>query len=107
MQTDRRHELAWGNFTFHGRVRPWDGLIGILRRSVCLSFCHSTYCHIIDAAQYWPRQNFIFFYGYLVGGETFVGNWRFAAADPNIPTWESAFVMSRRKDDEGDGDGDA
>ena len=50
--------------------------------------------------QSWPRQNFIFFYGYLVGNETFVGNWRFAALDPNVPTWESAFVMSRRKDDE-------
>lgn len=33
-QTDRRHALAWNNFTFYGRVRPWDGLIGILRRSV-------------------------------------------------------------------------
>ncbi|KXN84630.1 hypothetical protein AN958_12262, partial [Leucoagaricus sp. SymC.cos] len=80
--TDRRHALAWNNFTFYGRVRPWDGLIGILRRS------------------YWPRQNFIFLYGYLVGSETFVGNWRFAAKDPNVPSWESAFVMSRRKDSE-------
>lgn len=50
--------------------------------------------------QFWPRQNFIFFYGYLVGSETFVGNWRFAALDPSLPTWESAFVMSRRKDDD-------
>lgn len=50
--------------------------------------------------QFWPHQNFIFFYGYLVGSETFVGNWRFAALDPSLPTWESAFVMSRRKDDD-------
>ncbi|KAF9447852.1 hypothetical protein P691DRAFT_670651 [Macrolepiota fuliginosa MF-IS2] len=84
--TDRRHALAWNDHTFYGRVRPWDGLIGILRLSN------------------WPRPNPVFFYGYLVGDETFVGNWRFAALDPNIPAWESAFVMSRRVDDEGNDD---
>ncbi|KAJ3563282.1 hypothetical protein NP233_g9038 [Leucocoprinus birnbaumii] len=88
--TDRRHALAWNKFAFYGRVRPWDGLIGILRRSP-------------GDPQYWPRQNFIFMYGYLVNNETFIGNWRFAAHEPNLPTWESAFVMSRRKDEDGSG----
>ncbi|KAF7784923.1 hypothetical protein Agabi119p4_1088 [Agaricus bisporus var. burnettii] len=78
--TDKKHAQAWNQFTFYGRLRPWDGLIGILRRA------------------YWPTQSLLFFYGYLVGGERFVGNWRFAAVDPRSPTWESAFVMSRREE---------
>jgi hypothetical protein len=26
--------MAWGRFTFLGRVRPWDGLIALVRVSV-------------------------------------------------------------------------
>ena len=62
----------------YGRVRPWDGLIGILRVG-----------HL-------PSTNYLFVCGYLVGENNFVGEWRVAAADPLRPAWGSAFVMSRR-----------
>ena len=29
--------MAWGRFTFLGRVRPWDGLIALLRVPVRIS----------------------------------------------------------------------
>ncbi len=28
--------MAWGRFTFLGRVRPWDGLIALVRLPVCV-----------------------------------------------------------------------
>jgi hypothetical protein len=33
-QTDPNHGMAWGRFTFLGRVRPWDGLIALVRLPV-------------------------------------------------------------------------
>ena len=40
--------------------------------------------------------NNIFIFGYIVGENNFVGEWRVAASDPLTPTWGNAFVMSRR-----------
>lgn len=34
-QTDPYHSMAWGRFTFLGRVRAWDGLLALVRVSVC------------------------------------------------------------------------
>jgi hypothetical protein len=34
-QTDPYHSMAWGRFTFLGRVRSWDGLLALVRVSVC------------------------------------------------------------------------
>lgn len=28
--------MAWGQYTFLGRVRPWDGLIALVRLPVCV-----------------------------------------------------------------------
>jgi hypothetical protein len=44
------------------------------------------------------RLGNIFFYGYIIGGQNFVGNWRIAHEDASVPAWESAFTMSRRDD---------
>ncbi|KAJ7632731.1 hypothetical protein FB45DRAFT_913313 [Roridomyces roridus] len=77
--TDMRHGQAWNNFEFHGRLRPWDGLICLLR---------------VPAD---PRHGTLFFYGYIVGGHKFVGNWRMASHDPGMPAYESAFSMARRE----------
>jgi hypothetical protein len=33
-QTDHNHGKAWGQFTFLGRVRSWDGLIALVRLPV-------------------------------------------------------------------------
>ncbi|KAJ6453112.1 hypothetical protein C8R45DRAFT_1039644 [Mycena sanguinolenta] len=76
--TDLRHGQAWNHFEFHGRVRLWDGLITLLRVSPD------------------PRLGTLFFYGFLVGGHKFVGNWRVAGQDVGVPAYESAFSMARR-----------
>ena len=69
--------LAWGQkYTTYGRLRPWDGLVGLVRVG-----------HV--------PMNFMFIFGYIVGGRTFVGEWRVAASDPMRPAWGGAFVMSR------------
>ncbi|KAJ6548293.1 hypothetical protein B0H10DRAFT_2129417 [Mycena sp. CBHHK59/15] len=78
--TDLRHGQAWNHFEFYGRVRLWDGLIGILRVSPD------------------PRLGTLFFYGFVVGGHKFVGNWRVAGQDVGVPAYESAFSMARRDD---------
>ncbi|KAF4573635.1 hypothetical protein EYR36_008153 [Pleurotus pulmonarius] len=79
--TDPPHALAWHLFVFRGRIRPWDGLVGILRVSKDR--------YLGDA----------FFYGYIVGGKNFVGNWRNVGAetDAGVPAWEGPFSMSKRE----------
>ncbi|KAF9478896.1 hypothetical protein BDN70DRAFT_932997 [Pholiota conissans] len=71
--------LAWGQrYTTYGRLRPWDGLVGLVR-----------------VGRNPVNFIFIFIFGYVVGGGTFVGEWRVAASDPMRPAWGGAFVMSR------------
>ncbi|KAF9255649.1 hypothetical protein L218DRAFT_1033105 [Marasmius fiardii PR-910] len=77
-ETDNRHSQAWNHFTFHGRIRHHDGMVGILR------------C---------PRRagvGSIFFYGTIIGGQNFVGNWRVANVDVGTPTWEGAFSLGKK-----------
>ncbi|THV03830.1 hypothetical protein K435DRAFT_851434 [Dendrothele bispora CBS 962.96] len=33
-ETDKRHGMAWNPFKFYGRVRPYDGMVGLLRSPV-------------------------------------------------------------------------
>ncbi|KIL71274.1 hypothetical protein M378DRAFT_6075 [Amanita muscaria Koide BX008] len=78
--TDYSHGQAWHHYSYYGRVRPWDGLIGILRA---------------------PRnalQGTNILYGYVSGGKNFSGNWRWSPMDPLTPAWECAVVMSKRDD---------
>ncbi|KAL0952150.1 hypothetical protein HGRIS_008767 [Hohenbuehelia grisea] len=79
-RTDDTHGEAWNHFVYRGRIRPWDGFIGILRISRD------------------RRLGDIFMYGTLVAGQNFVGAWRIAHANPEMPAWESAFTMSRREE---------
>jgi hypothetical protein len=37
-ETDPEHANAWGNFRFYGRIRRFDGLIVMVRESVCIPF---------------------------------------------------------------------
>ncbi|KAF8893705.1 hypothetical protein CPB84DRAFT_1783210 [Gymnopilus junonius] len=78
-ETGRRHR-GWQDYRCYGRVRMWDGLVGILRFSRR------------------SETNAIFIFGYVVGDNNFVGEWRVAASDPLRPVWGSAFVMSKRRD---------
>lgn len=77
-----RHRAAWGHHEFYGRVRPWDGLVGILRRPANRN-----------------SRGYLFFYGYIVGGETWVGHWRFSNAEGAVLGYEGAFAMSKREDE--------
>ncbi|KAK7030845.1 hypothetical protein VNI00_013953 [Paramarasmius palmivorus] len=79
--TDERHGKAWNHYTFHGRVRSWDGCVGLAR------------------VPRDPTNGRLFFYGHLVGGgKNFVGNWRFAGSDPNMPAYEGALCMGKREE---------
>ena len=39
-KTDTNHGMAWGRYTFLGRVRSWDGLIALVRLPVRVSSRH-------------------------------------------------------------------
>ncbi|KAK0430892.1 hypothetical protein EV421DRAFT_1721055 [Armillaria borealis] len=79
-KTDDRHGQAWNHYTYYGRVRRWDGMIGILR--IAVSFRDR-------------RLGNLFFFGYLVDGKNFVGNWRITHEDPGMPAWAGPFTLSK------------
>ncbi|GLB43740.1 putative imidazolonepropionase activity [Lyophyllum shimeji] len=82
-EPDPAHAAAFHAFHYHGRIRPWDGLVLLVR----------TPARSEDA---FLGQTL--FYGYLVGRDTVVGNWRIKSADPGVPAWEGVWCMSRRED---------
>ncbi|KAJ6544648.1 hypothetical protein DFH09DRAFT_990484 [Mycena vulgaris] len=98
--TDLRHGQAWNHFEFYGRLRTWDGLIGILRVSVSAATRSVAVRDGLtgEVVQPDPRLGTLFFYGFIVGGHKFVGNWRLAQQDVGVPAYESAFTMARRDD---------
>ncbi|KIY65933.1 hypothetical protein CYLTODRAFT_445005 [Cylindrobasidium torrendii FP15055 ss-10] len=73
--TDLKHTRAWGAFTIAGRVRQWDGLIVLMRRSTLAT---------------------TIFYGYITNdGMSFSGNWRIGTGDPGMPALEGAFSLGK------------
>jgi len=86
--TDPRHAAAWGKWVWRGRVRKWDGLVGLVR---------SADNGPPGSGTGGPGK--IFFYGTLIGGRNLVGTWRLAHEDPRMPAYEGAFTLGR-KDDE-------
>jgi hypothetical protein len=103
-QTPPQHALwctGGQGYTFYGRVRPWDGLIGIMRvgavgRRVGLGVggADGGGEGVVEEEGLLMDTTFIF--GYLVGDGTFVGEWRVAGADPLRPAWSGPIVLSRR-----------
>lgn len=64
----------------------WDGLIALVRVP------RPTTGHENRSLGRWV------FTGYVVGAQNFVGTWRaLNNEDVGVPTWESAFCMSRRE----------
>jgi hypothetical protein len=80
-ETDLNHGMAWGRYTFLGRVRPWDGLIALVRLPA-------------DPSQ-WGRTRWVF-RGYLHYGKVLVGSWRGMTTDVESIPWEGPFVASKR-----------
>ncbi|KZT30073.1 hypothetical protein NEOLEDRAFT_1174412 [Neolentinus lepideus HHB14362 ss-1] len=78
-ETERVHGTAWGHYTFVGRVRPWDGLVCLVRRPT-----NANQAHLGPAV----------FRGY-VQGDNFVGQWRDLNSSLDVAAFECGFVMTR------------
>ncbi|KAF7332825.1 hypothetical protein MVEN_02387300 [Mycena venus] len=81
-ETDQRHGMAWYHYEFAGRVRPWDGLIGLVMRPRERTLGMPTY----------------FISGHLVGKDTFEGTWQMAVQDPLTPSWGGSICLARGED---------
>ncbi|KAJ7440737.1 hypothetical protein FB451DRAFT_124671 [Mycena latifolia] len=77
--TDPRHGMAWHHYEYAGRVRPWDGLIGLVMRPRDRTLGLGTY----------------FISGHLVGRDTFEGTWQIAAQDVLAPSWGGSVCLAR------------
>ncbi|KAJ7460324.1 hypothetical protein FB451DRAFT_1405555 [Mycena latifolia] len=77
--TDPRHGMAWHHYEYAGRVRPWDGLIGLVMRPRDRTRGLGTY----------------FISGHLVGRDTFEGTWQIAAQDVLAPSWGGSVCLAR------------
>jgi hypothetical protein len=77
------HGLAWGPWRYFGRVRPWDGLIVIVRVPV----------PIVGPGFLTDRGAFVFT-DYLVGGVN-VGSWRLCGGDIGQARFQGPFTMSK------------
>ncbi|RPD55503.1 hypothetical protein L226DRAFT_574533 [Lentinus tigrinus ALCF2SS1-7] len=77
-ETPRTPALAWRDFRIYGRVRPWDGLVVLVRAPAD------------------PRERDTYvFRGYVVGGEAIVGAWRHVTDSVHSVPVEGAFVVGR------------
>ncbi|KAH9933441.1 uncharacterized protein B0H18DRAFT_1115442 [Fomitopsis serialis] len=65
--------------TCYGRIRPWDGLVALVRVPL----------------QPPGRFGVYIFRGYIVGGKNFVGSWRVRTDNTRAVPLEGPFIMSR------------
>ncbi|KAJ7753913.1 hypothetical protein DFH07DRAFT_959987 [Mycena maculata] len=77
--TDPHHGMAWHHYEYAGRVRPWDGLIGLVMRPRDRTIGLATY----------------FISGHLVGRDTFEGTWQMASQDVLAPSWGGSVCFAR------------
>ncbi|KAG6864047.1 hypothetical protein C0991_000653 [Blastosporella zonata] len=81
-ESDPAHGAAFHHYFLEGRIRPADGLFLGLRRAQDSNLGFGT----------------ILYWGYFVGKQTLVGNWRAGGTDPGSPAWEGSFAWGRRED---------
>ena len=94
--------MAWGRYTFLGRVRSWDGLIALVRLPVRIPHAATLLLFETDPNRIliqadpsqWGRTRWVF-RGYLHYGKVFVGSWRGMTADIESIPWEGSFVASK------------
>ncbi|KAI0053416.1 hypothetical protein FA95DRAFT_1579522 [Auriscalpium vulgare] len=75
-ETDPNHGMAWGRFTFLGRVRIWDGLIALIR---------------LPHEPNIGRTRWVF-RGYIHYGKVLTGSWRGMTVDVGSIPWEGPFA---------------
>ncbi|KAJ7501764.1 hypothetical protein B0H11DRAFT_687431 [Mycena galericulata] len=80
--TDPNHGMAWHHYEYAGRVRPWDGLIGLVMRPRNRTIGLATY----------------FISGHLVGRDTFEGTWQMASQDVLAPSWGGSVCFARAEE---------
>ncbi|KAJ7465818.1 hypothetical protein B0H11DRAFT_62665 [Mycena galericulata] len=80
--TDPSHGMAWHHYEYAGRVRPWDGLIGLVMRPRNRTIGLATY----------------FISGHLVGRDTFEGTWQMASQDVLAPSWGGSVCFARAEE---------
>ncbi|KAF9063619.1 hypothetical protein BDP27DRAFT_1477840 [Rhodocollybia butyracea] len=85
--TDTCHAEAWGDWAWQGRVRKWDGLVGIVRSG-------SVNPNTPPGAH--SNRGKIFFYGTLLGLTNLFGTWRVTHEDPRTPAYEGRLRWGRR-----------
>ncbi|EKM61870.1 uncharacterized protein PHACADRAFT_248766 [Phanerochaete carnosa HHB-10118-sp] len=76
-ETLPNHSEAWHHFTFYGRVRPWDGLVALVRVP--------SHNHDLGTT---------IFRGYVIANQNFIGSWR-AWSRPQLLPLEGPFIASR------------
>lgn len=81
-QTLPHHGHAWQHYYFYGRVRPWDGLISLVR---------------VPKSN--PEANVYILRGYIHGGKNFVGTWRARTTNIHSVPMEGPFSLGKRKDE--------
>ncbi|KAJ3726400.1 hypothetical protein DFJ43DRAFT_567771 [Lentinula guzmanii] len=84
--TDPRHAAVWGNWVWKGRVRKWDGMVGLVRSA-------NNGPNGISTGNGGGGK--IFLYGTILRGRNLVGTWRLAH-DPRMPAYEGAFTLGRK-----------
>ncbi|KAJ3715535.1 hypothetical protein C8R42DRAFT_645911 [Lentinula raphanica] len=84
--TDPRHAAAWGDWVWRGRVRKWDGMVGLVR----------SVNNGPNGSSAGNGGGKIFFYGTVIRGKNLVGTWRLAHEDPRMPAYEGAFTLGRK-----------
>lgn len=81
-ETLHHHGQAWKHYYFYGRVRPWDGLISLVR-----------------VPKVNPETNVYIFRGYIHGGKNFVGTWRARTSNIHSVPMEGPFSLGKRIDE--------
>ncbi|KAF8155201.1 hypothetical protein K438DRAFT_1862789, partial [Mycena galopus ATCC 62051] len=98
--------MAWHHYEYAGRVRPWDGLIGLIMRPVSvpvyLSLPHPSFlfCAYTDTMSLPQRDRTLglatfFISGHLAGRDTFEGTWQMASQDVLAPSWGGSICLAR------------
>ncbi|KAF9500079.1 hypothetical protein BDN71DRAFT_1486769 [Pleurotus eryngii] len=81
-ETGERHGAAWGHYSIVGRVRPWDGLVVLLRTPVDSTQAHSGQ---------WVFKGYIH-------DQNLVGRWRETSTRVDRIGYEGSFLLAKTQE---------